>query len=423
MSTQTDVVAEAVDGGEAALPDGLAEQLLAAAKAQGVALTGPGGLLTGLTRQVLQSALEAEMSEHLGHEHGGTPTGGNVRNGHSPKTVRTEIGPVTVKVPRDRAGTFEPALVPKHARRLAGFDEAVISLYARGMTTGDIAAHLQDVYGDQVSRDLVSRVTDAVVEEMTTWQARPLDAVYPVLLIDAIYLKVRDGQVANRPVYVAMGITVDGVRDVLGFWVGPTGGEGARHWLTMLTELKNRGVADVLIACCDGLKGLPDALTAVWPAVTVQSCVVHLVRNSLRYVPKQHWAKVSAGLKEVYTSPTVAAAEARFADFAATWRPKYPAMIATWERAWPEFVPFLDFPVEIRKLIYTTNGIESLNARFRQAARRRGHFPTEQAALKILYLTVRERRPNRANPTGQVPGWKAILNVLAMTYGERLNIN
>jgi putative transposase len=179
----------------------------------------------------------------------------------------------------------------------------------------------------------------------------------------------------------------------------------------------------VLIACCDGLKGLPDAITAVWPATTVQSCVVHLVRNSLRYVPKQHWAKVSAELKEIYTSPTVAAAEARFADFAATWRPKYPAMIAMWERSWNEFVPFLDFPVEIRKLIYTTNGIESLNARFRQAARRRGHFPTEQSALKILYLTVRERRPNRANPTGQVPGWKGILNVLAMTYGDRLNIN
>ena len=423
MSTQTDTVTEAGEAGEVAVPEGLAEQLLAAAKAQGVALTGPGGLLTGLTRQVLQTALEAEMTDHLGHEHGGTPAGANVRNGHSPKTVRTEIGPVPVKVPRDRAGTFEPALIPKHARRLTGFDEAVISLYAKGMTTGDIANHLQDIYGDQVSRDLVSRVTDAVVEEMTAWQARPLDPVYPVLLIDAIYLRVRDGQVANRPVYVAMGIGVDGVRDVLGFWVGPSGGEGARHWLTMLTELKNRGVKDVLIACCDGLKGLPDALTAVWPAVTVQSCVVHLVRNSLRYVPKQHWAKVSAELKEVYTSPSVAAAEARFADFAATWRPKYPAMIAMWERAWSEFVPFLDYPIEIRKLIYTTNGIESLNARFRQAARRRGHFPTEQAALKILYLTVRERRPNRANPTGQVPGWKAILNVLAMTYGERLNIN
>jgi transposase-like protein len=423
MSTQTDVVTGAGNDGEAALPEGLAEQLLAAAKAQGVALTGPGGLLTGLTRQVLQTALEAELTDHLGHEHGGTPAGENVRNGHSTKTVRTEIGPVPVKVPRDRAGTFEPALIPKHARRLTGFDEAVVSLYAKGMTTGDIANHLQDIYGDQVSRDLVSRVTDAVVEEMTAWQARPLDPVYPVLLIDAIYLRVRDGQVANRPVYVAMGISVDGVRDVLGFWVGPTGGEGARHWLTMLTELKNRGVKDVLIACCDGLKGLPDALTTVWPAVTVQSCVVHLVRNSLRYVPKQHWAKVSAELKEIYTSPTVAAAEARFADFAATWRPKYPAMIAMWERAWSEFVPFLDYPIEIRKLIYTTNGIESLNARFRQAARRRGHFPTEQAALKILYLTVRERRPNRANPTGQVPGWKAILNVLAMTYGDRLNIN
>ena len=247
--------------------------------------------------------------------------------------------------------------------------------------------------------------------------------VYAVLLVDAIYLKIRDGQVANRPVYVAMGITVDGYRDILGMWVGPSGGEGAKAWMTMLTELKNRGVADVLIACCDGLKGLPDALVATWPQVTVQTCVVHLVRNSLRYASKAHWGKISADLKAVYTSSTLPAAEARFAEFADNWRQKYPAMVAMWERSWNEFIPFLDFPLEIRKLIYTTNGIESLNARFRQAVRRRGHFPTEQAALKILYLTVRERRPNRSNPTGQISGWKAILNTLAITYGDRLNLN
>ena len=227
----------------------------------------------------------------------------------------------------------------------------------------------------------------------------------------------------NRPVYLAMGITVDGERDVLGLWVGPTGGEGAKQWMTMLTELRNRGVADVCIVCCDGLKGLPDAIAATWPLATIQTCVVHLVRNSLRYASKADWSKITAALKTVYTAPTVTAAEARFAEFAETWRGKYPAMIAMWERSWTEFVPFLDFPTEIRTLIYTTNGIESLNSRFRQAARRRGHFPTEQAAMKILYLTVSERRPNRSNPTGRINAWKSILNTLAITYGDRLNLN
>lgn len=410
--------------GEVVVPEGVADALLAAAREQGVSLTGPGGLLSGLTRQVLESALEAELTDHLGHEPGGVPgPGRNVRNGYSAKTLRTEVGDVRVRVPRDRAGTFEPLIVPKHSRRLAGFDEAVISLYAKGMTTGDIANHLADVYGSEVSKDLVSRVTDAVLEDLHTWQNRPLDAVYPVLLIDAIVMKVRDGQVSNRPVYVAVGITVDGYRDVLGLWVGPTGGEGAKQWMTMLTDLRNRGVRDVLIACCDGLKGLPAAINATWPDATVQTCVVHLVRNSLRYASKAHWSKITADLKNVYKATTVANAEAAFVEFADTWRDKYPAMVKMWENAWSEFVPFLDFPVEIRTLIYTTNGIESLNARFRAAIRRRGHFPTEQSALKILYLTIQERRPNRTNPTGRVNGWKQILNTLAITYGDRVPTN
>jgi putative transposase len=374
--------------------DELAEELVAQARESGIALTGPGGLLSGFTARVLQTALETELTEHLGHEHGGVPgPGGNVRNGHSAKTVKTEVGEVQVRVPRDRAGTFDPVLVPKHVRRLAGFDEQVISLYAKGMTTGDIVAHLQDMYGSQVSKDLVSRVTDAVVADLAEWANRPLDPVYPVLLIDCIFVRIRDGQVANRPIYVAMGISVDGERDVLGMWIGPAGGEGAKVWLGMLTELKNRGIKDVLIACCDGLKGLPEAIVATWPEATVQTCVVHLIRNSLRYASKKDWSAVTAGLKPVYTAPTLAAAEARFGEFAEVWRERYPAMVAMWERSWTEFVPFLDFPVEIRKLIYTTNGIESLNARFRAAVRRRGHFPTEQAALKVLFLTVRERRP------------------------------
>jgi transposase-like protein len=403
----------------------LAEGLVAAARSQGVELTGPGGLLTGLTRQVLETALEVEMSEHLGYDRH-DPVGhhsGNSRNGSTEKTVRTELGDVRITVPRDRAGSFTPAVVPKHTRRIAGFDQAVLSLYAKGMTTGDIANHLGDMYGTEVSRELVSKVTDAVVTEMTEWQSRPLDPVYPVVLIDAIVLKIRDGQVANRPVYVAVGISLEGQRDVLGMWVGPSGGEGAKQWMSMLTELRNRGILDVCIVCCDGLKGLPDAITATWPQAVVQTCVVHLVRNSLRYCSKADWPKIAAELRVIYTAPTVAAAEERFAEFTERWGTKYPAMIGMWQRAWTEFVPFLDYPIEIRKLIYTTNGIESLNARFRQATRRRGHFPNEQAAMKILYLTVKERRPNRANPTGQINGWKSILNTLAMTYGDRLGIN
>jgi transposase-like protein len=404
---------------------GIAAELVAAARGQGIELTGPNGLLTDLTRQVLQSALEVEMSEHLGYDrHDPTGRNGlNSRNGSSPKTVRTGIGEVTVQIPRDRDGTFTPATVPKHQRRLAGFDEAVISLYAKGMTTGDIVNHLQDVYGEEVSRDLVSKVTDQILVDMAEWQSRPLDAVYPVVLIDAIVLKIRAGQVANRPVYVAMGIGVDGHRDVLGMWIGPTGGEGAKQWMNMLTELRNRGIQDVIIVCCDGLKGLPESIQAIWPQAIVQTCVVHLVRNSLRFASVKLWKPIAAGLKQIYEAPTVSAAEARFAEFAEQWQPVYPAMVEMWRRRWGEFVPFLDFPVEIRKLIYTTNGIESLNARFRSATKRRGHFPNEQSAMKVLYLAVLERRHNRANPIGEVHGWKAILNTLAMTYGDRLGIN
>lgn len=303
----------------------LAESLVAAARSQGVQLTGTGGLLTGLTKKVLETALAVEMAEHLGYEHGEAPShgSGNSRNGTTPKTVRTDIGEVRIDVPRDRAGTFTPAVVPKHARRLTGFDESVLSLDAKGMTTGDIVNHLSDIYDTQVSRDMVSRVTDAILAEMAEWQSRPLDPVYPVVLIDAIVLKIRDGQVANRPVYVAMGITIDGQRDVLGMWTGPSGGEGAKQWMTMLTELGNRGILDVCIVCCDGLKGLPDAIAAIWPQATVQTCVVHLVRNSLRYAAKADWGKITTELRRVYTASTVPAAEDAFAEFTEHWRSKY----------------------------------------------------------------------------------------------------
>lgn len=408
----------------------LAEQLVAQAADEGVRLTGSGGLLTAVTRQVLQTALEAERTAHLGddkHDRAGAdlagPVDGNVRNGSTPKTVRTEIGEVTIDVPRDRAGTFQPAIVAKHTRRLAGFDEAVISLSAKGMTTGDICAHLAEVYDSDISRDLVSRVTDAVLTDLRAWQARPLDRVYPVLLIDAIVLKVREGVVVNRPVYVAIGINLDGYRDVLGLWMGPSGGEGAKQWLSMLTDLRNRGVADVCLVCCDGLKGLPDAVATTWPLATVQTCVVHLVRNSLCYTARRDCKQIAGELKDVYNASSVENAEFQFELFAEKWGSRYPALIGLWRNAWPEFVPFLDFPIEVRKLIYTTNGIESLNARFRSAVRRRGHFPDEQSALKVLFLTIYRREKNKPNPTGRINNWTQILNTLTTIYGDRLGLN
>ena len=408
-------------GDEPAMRDWAAE-LVERARIEGVELTGENGLLTALVRQVLQTGLEVELTDHLGYEpHAVEGRGsGNSRNGSYPKTVTTDIGPVELRVPRDRNASFEPVTVPKGQRRLSGLSTNVISLYAKGMSTGDIQAHLYDIYGTEISRDTISRITDAVVEDLIAWQNRPLDRVYPVLLIDAITVKIRDGQVANRPVYVVLGVNLDGERDVLGMWVGPAGGEGAKFWMTVLTELRNRGIADAFIVCCDGLKGLPEAIRAAWPLADVQTCVVHLVRSSLRYTSKKHWAQVCREMREIYTAPTVEAAEARFGEFAETWRDRYPAMVDTWERAWAEFVPFLAFPVELRRIVYTTNAVESLNARFRKAVRHRGHFPSEQAALKVLYLVATEKRPNRSNPTGKVNGWKTILNALTIHYGDRI---
>jgi putative transposase len=399
-----------------------AQALVERARSEGVALTGEDGLLTSMVREVLQAGLDVEMAEHLGYEPY-EPAGrnsGNSRNGSYPKTVATDVGPVELRMPRDRQGTFEPATIPKHVRRLEGLGANVLSLYAKGLTTGEIQAHLAEIYSTEVSRETISKITDAVLGEMAAWQSRPLDRVYPVLLIDAIVVKVRGSQVANRPVYVAIGVNLEGERDVLGLWLGPTGGEGAKQWMTMLTELKNRGVADALVVCCDGLKGLPEAIRVTWPEATVQTCVVHLVRNSLRYASRKYWAKISQELREIYTAPTVEAAQARFGEFTESWQGLYPAMVRSWESAWEEFVPFLEFPVELRKIVYTTNAIESLNARFRRAVRHRGHFPNEQAAMKVLYLVATTRRQNRENMTGRIHNWKGVLNALAIHYGDRL---
>jgi putative transposase len=399
-----------------------AQALVERARSEGVSLTGEDGLLTSMVREVLQAGLDVEMADHLGYEpYESIGRGsGNSRNGSYPKTVSTDVGPVELAMPRDRQGTFDPVTVPKHVRRLEGLGANVLSLYAKGLTTGEIQAHLAEIYSTEISRETISKITDAVLPEMVAWQSRPLERVYPVLLIDAIVVKVRGSQVANRPVYVALGVNLEGERDVLGLWLGPSGGEGAKQWMSMLTELKNRGVLDALIVCCDGLKGLPDAIRVTWPEATVQTCVVHLVRNSLRYASRQYWAKITKELREIYTAPTVEAAQTRFEEFAETWRARYPAMIHSWESSWEEFVPFLEFPVELRKIVYTTNAIESLNARFRRAVRHRGHFPNEQAAMKVLYLVATTRKANRENMTGRINNWKGALNALAIHYGDRL---
>ncbi|MEE1621842.1 IS256 family transposase [Zafaria sp. Z1313] len=398
----------------------LAEQLLAQAKEQGVSLVGPGGLLAGLTKTVLETALEAEMTDHLGHERNGAAEGPNVRNGTRSKTVLTEIGPVSIDVPRDREGSFEPTIVKKRQRRLDGIDEVVLSLSARGLTTGEIAAHFDEVYGATVSKDTISRITEKVAEEMAEWANRPLDRVYPVIMVDAIHVKVRDGQVRNKPFYVVIGVTVNGERDILGIWAGD-GGEGAKFWLGVLTEVKNRGVEDVCIAVCDGLKGLPDAITAVWELATVQTCIIHLIRNTFRFASRHYWEEMGRDLKPVYTAPTEAAAKERFAEFDAKWGTQYPAISRLWHNAWAEFVPFLDWDVEIRRVICSTNAIESLNARYRRAVRARGHFPNDAAALKCLYLVTRSLDPTGRGRARWATRWKPALNAFAIAFEGRIN--
>jgi putative transposase len=399
----------------------LAEELVARARADGVQLIGEGGLLTGLTKSVLECALEEEISDHLGydkHDPAGR-NGGDSRNGHREKTVLTEIGPVTIEVPRDREGSFEPVIVGKRQRRLNGIDQIVLSLTARGLTTGEICAHFAEVYGASVSKDTISRITDKVIEEMTEWRNRPLDRVYPVLFIDALVVKVRDGQVVNRPIYVVIGVTVDGERDILGLWAGD-GSEGAKFWLAVLTEIKNRGVADVCIVVCDGLKGLPESINTTWNYAQVQACILHLLRNTFRYASRRDWDELARDLKPVYTAPNAEMAAARFEEFADKWTSRYPAVVNLWRAAWQEFIVFLDYDVEIRKIICSTNAIESLNARYRRAVRARGHFPTDQAALKCLYLVTRSLDPTGRGRARWTMRWKPALNAFAITFAGRL---
>ena len=319
------------------------------AKADGRSLVGPGGLLSDLTKQVLETGLEVEMEEHLGYaKHAAEGRNhGNSRNGARAKTVITEIGPVELDVPRDRDGSFEPLTVRKGQRRLDGVDAMVISLTAKGLTTGEVEAHLAEVYSTDISRETISKITDRVLGELAEWQTRPLDRVYPVVFIDAIVVKIRDGQVANRPVYTAIGVTVDGQRDILGLWVG-TGGEGAKYWLQVLTEIKNRGVDDVCIVVCDGLKGLPESIEATWPLAVVQTCVLHLLRNTFRLASRRDWDRLARDLRPIYTAVNEADAGRCLDEFHTIWGNRYPAIKTLWSNAWSEFVPFLDYSPEIR---------------------------------------------------------------------------
>ena len=424
MKTEPDPPPDLVDVAEPSQEElEIARELVRSARARGVAMTGPGGMLKALTKTVIETALDEEMSDHLGYDkHDPTGRGsGNSRNGARSKTVLTDnVGPVQVEVPRDRDGSFDPVIVKKRQRRLGGVDTIVLSLVAKGLTTGEVSAHFEEIYGASLSKDTISRITDRVLTEMAEWAARPLEKVYAAVFIDAIFVKGRDGQVANRPFYAAIGVDLAGHKDVLGLWAGTGNGESAKFWLQVLTELKNRGVEDVFFIVCDGLKGLPDSVGAVFPQAVAQTCVIHLIRNTFKYASKKYWGQIAADLKPIYRAPSREAAWSAFEEFAEKWGKPYPAIAALWRNAWEQFVPFLDYDVEIRTVLCSTNAIESLNARYRRAITVRGHFPTEQAALKCLYLVTRSLDPKGTGQQRWSMRWKPALNAFAITFGCRM---
>lgn len=380
-------------------------------------LLGEEGLFKQLKKALLERALNAELTEHLGYEKG-DPAGrgsGNSRNGHTGKTVLSEEGDLRLSVPRDRNGTFEPLIVPKGVTRLDGMDEKIISLYARGLTVREVQGHLRDLYGTDVSPDLISRVTDAVLDEVKEWQSRPLDPVYPVVFLDALRVKVRDdGHVRNKAVYVALALTCEGDKEVLGLWIEQS--EGAKFWLKVLNELKTRGVQDILIAVVDGLKGFPEAIGATFPQTTVQTCIVHLIRNSMAFVSWKDRKTILPDLKAIYRAESAEAALDRLAEFEAAWGKRFPAIAPMWRRAWDQVVPFFAFAPQIRKMIYTTNAVESLNRSLRKVIKTRGSFPTDEAALKLLYLAIRHSgiRWSRAIE------WTAARAQFTILFGDRM---
>lgn len=382
-------------------------------------ITGPGGLLTKLAGRVIETALGAELTEHLGYPPGQAPPGGagNVRNGSTPKTLQTDLGPVQISTPRDRAGTFEPQLVGKRQTRLAGLDDKILGLYAGGMSVRDIEAHLTDLYGVEIKRDTISRVTDAVLEDVAAWRTRPLDAVYPIVWFDALNVKVReDRSVRTRACYLAIGATIDGEREVLGIWWQET--EGAKFWLAVLNDLHHRGVADVLVACVDGLTGFPEAIEAVFPHAWVQTCIVHQIRNSMRFVTWKDRKHVAADLKPVYQAINADAAAEALEQFDRRWGEKYPMIADSWRARWENIVPFMALPADLRRAVYTTNSIENLNRQIRKTIKTRGHFPDEQAATKLIYLAIQ-----RAEGAWRKPyNWTGALRGLKIHFGDRLPI-
>ena len=395
---------------EPTIPNELLDQLLAGGAAS--AVFEQGGLLDTLKKAFTERALNAEMDHHLGHE----DQTDNSRNGYGRKTVMTDTGKLVIEVPRDRQASFDPQLIAKYQRRFPGFDEKIISMYARGMSTREIQGHLEEIYKVELSPTLISNVTEEVMEEVKSWQSRPLDAVYPIVYLDALVVKIREsGHVRNRAIYVAIGVNMQGNKEVLGLWAGQA--EGAKFWLQVLTELKNRGVVDVFIACVDGLKGFPEAIETVFPEAQVQLCIVHQIRASLNYVSWKQRKAVAADLQPIYRASTVEEAEQRLDNFAAKWDGSYPTISQMWRRNWAHLTPFFAYPADIRKVIYTINPVESLNMSLRKVIKTRGSFPTQDAALKLLYLALEHIAKKWTMP---VQNWKAALQRFAILLGDRV---
>jgi putative transposase len=398
------------------IPDEVIDQLLAGARTE-EEIAGPGGLLAQLTRRLVERAMEVELTDHLGYEPHQEPPGGagNTRNGTSPKTLITEHGKVAIDAARDRDGSFAPQIVRKRQRRFQGFDDKILALYSRGLSTRDIEAHLEEIYGVKVGRELISKVTDGVMDDVRAWAQRPLEDVYPVIFLDALQLKIREGgSVQRRACYLALGITVDGDRDVLGMWFQET--EGAKFWMQVLSELKHRGVQDILICCVDGLTGFPEAIEAIFPKTTVQTCVVHLLRHSLKYVPRREQAEVARDLKPIYTAVDADAAQFELERFDEKWGQRFPVITQAWLNAWEYVIPFLAFPPEVRRVIYTTNAIEALNRQLRKAIKTKGHFPNEDAARKLIYLAV----TNAVPAWSRTRNWTVALLAFKIYFGDRL---
>lgn len=416
---------DSADRQVSALSPELIEALVDKARTAGGPVDGVNDLLNQLTKAVLERALAEEMTDHLGYDHG-DPAGngsGNSRNGHSGKTVSTTAGPVRIEVPRDRNSTFEPRMVPKRSRRIGQLDDMILSLYARGMTTRDIQAHLAEIYGVDASPALISRITDVVADEIVAWQNRPVDEVYPIVYVDAIRIRVRDkGAVSVKAAHLVVGVDADGRKHVLGIWIAET--EGAKFWNTVIAQLRNRGLKDILIACCDGLTGLPEVITSVFPKTIVQTCVVHVIRNAIRFVSYKDRKTIAAAMRVIYTAPSIEAAELALADMDKTHGAQYPGVIDVWRHAWNEFVPFLEFPPELRKVVYTTNLIESINYQLRKITKTRGHFPSDEAAMKLLYLGIRNISTQRGGEAGTGTwGWKQCLNYLVRRFEGRLPLS